>query len=310
MKHIFILFLSFVAFPALAVTSKSYVDSAVAPLQNEIPAVNTDTVLTNTGTAGEIGTKKIYDETQSFETQTDALVTAATFNAAVQNAIDNEFVCVESIPEGCLLYKLQKVAPKNNIPTTYTELGYIESSGTQWLRIPPMNFGNQDVTVNAVFEPTMMSASGYHTIFGSIGYFQAGYGLNGSAYNNGFTVAKFYSVGKKSSVTGILSTTAGNGKYFVDNVDTNTSKQFASHAYVYVFANGRGAESAAHGKLYKLDMVQNGNLIKNLVPAKRIQDGVVGMYDTIDGTFYTNIGTGTFIAGPDVNSNLYLPSGN
>lgn len=61
MKHIFILFLSFFIFPAFAVTSESYVDSVVAPLKDEIPAVNTNTVLTNTGTAGEIGQKQIYD---------------------------------------------------------------------------------------------------------------------------------------------------------------------------------------------------------------------------------------------------------
>ena len=106
MKQLLYLFLSFFIFPAYAVTSESYVDSAVAPLQNKIPAVNTNTVLTNTGAAGEIGTKKIYDDTKSFTTQTDALITAETFNAAVQNAIDTEFVCIESIPEGCLLYQI------------------------------------------------------------------------------------------------------------------------------------------------------------------------------------------------------------
>lgn len=42
-----------------------------------------------------------------------------------------------------------------------------------------------------------------------------------------------------------------------------------------------------------------------LIPCVRISDSKPGMYDTVSGTFYTNAGTGEFIAGPD--QNLLLP---
>ncbi len=80
-------------------TSKSYVDAGVAEKQDKISANNgAAQVLTNTGTAGEYGTKDIYNSTNAYATQTDALIDAVTMNTAVQNAIDSEFQCVEYNP--------------------------------------------------------------------------------------------------------------------------------------------------------------------------------------------------------------------
>lgn len=54
------------------------------------------------------------------------------------------------------------------------------------------------------------------------------------------------------------------------------------------------------GQLYSCVIKINNILVRNLIPAKRNSDSVVGMYDTVSGTFFTNAGTGTFIAGPEV----------
>ena len=77
-------------------TSKSYVDSKLGEKQDIIPANDgAARVLTNTGTAGEYGTKGIYDANGEYATQQNNLVDAATMNAGVQNAINTEFRCVE-----------------------------------------------------------------------------------------------------------------------------------------------------------------------------------------------------------------------
>lgn len=79
-------------------TSKSYVDAEIAQKQDKIAANDgSPQVLTNTGTAGEYGTKGIYDANGAYATQTQNLVDAATMNAGVQNAIDSEFQCIEWI---------------------------------------------------------------------------------------------------------------------------------------------------------------------------------------------------------------------
>ncbi len=86
-------------------TSKDYVDGKIALKQDTILANNgTAQVLTNTGTAGEYGTKNIYNSSGSYAGQSDALIDAATMNAAVQNAIDSEFECVEQDGNGNCLF--------------------------------------------------------------------------------------------------------------------------------------------------------------------------------------------------------------
>ena len=100
-KILFILFGVFAVAGAFAAgenipTSKSYVDSKLGEKQDTIPANDgAARVLTNTGTAGEYGTRGIYDANGAYATQTQNLVDAATMNAGVQNAIDSEFQCIE-----------------------------------------------------------------------------------------------------------------------------------------------------------------------------------------------------------------------
>jgi len=114
-------------------TSKSYVDSALLEKQDTIERTTGNAqALTNTGVAGEYGTKNIYDSTGSYTEQTDALVDAATMNTAVQNAIDSEFQCIEWVDndqtKDCLLMML---AGRNLFdPTTNPiEQGSILSGG-------------------------------------------------------------------------------------------------------------------------------------------------------------------------------------
>jgi len=106
-----------VAFSAFGVgenvpTSKSYIDSVLVDKQDTIERTSgNNQALTNTGTAGEYGTKGIYDSTGSYATQQDALVDAATMNAAVQNAINAEFVCISWVDDDptkdCLLMEIR-----------------------------------------------------------------------------------------------------------------------------------------------------------------------------------------------------------
>lgn len=54
-----------------------------------------------------------------------------------------------------------------------------------------------------------------------------------------------------------------------------------------------------HQKFFGCKIWDNSVLVRDLIPAKRISDNVVGMYDTISQQFFTNAGTGSFIAGPE-----------
>ena len=84
------------------------VNTALNGKQDEIPAVNANTAITYTGTAGEIGRKGIYQDTGTYNAQQDNLIDAGTFNAALKNGLDNEFVCVDRDPDSgnCWLWKI------------------------------------------------------------------------------------------------------------------------------------------------------------------------------------------------------------
>lgn len=51
----------------------------------------------------------------------------------------------------------------------------------------------------------------------------------------------------------------------------------------------------------------NGELAYNFIPCYRKADGEIGLYETVNGVFYTNSGTGEFVVGAEVNvTNIYL----
>jgi hypothetical protein len=74
-----------------------------------------------------------------------------------------------------------------------------------------------------------------------------------------------------------------------------------------IFRSMSGVNSALGSLASRFYYVEldNGITKRNFIPARRNSDGVLGMYDTVTNTFFTNSGTGEFIAGPIV----YLPTG-
>lgn len=53
-------------------------------------------------------------------------------------------------------------------------------------------------------------------------------------------------------------------------------------------------------RLYYFKIWENDGLIANLIPVKRKSDNEICLYNSITGQFFTNQGTGSFIAGPEI----------
>ncbi|MBO4582990.1 MAG: hypothetical protein J5714_02970, partial [Alphaproteobacteria bacterium] len=91
------------------------VNTKLATKQDEIPAKNANTVLTYTGVAGTVGEKGIYQDTGTYASQTDSLIDAGTFNTALKNGLDNEFVCAGYATTGeCWLWSIRNDAPNRS----------------------------------------------------------------------------------------------------------------------------------------------------------------------------------------------------
>lgn len=98
------------------------------------------------------------------------------------------------------------------------------------------------------------------------------------------------------------------GVYNGNNVTSSNSRNSdMPSANIWLFAcnlNGSPTSSTSTpcvAKLYNFSMTQeDGTPIRNFVPCYRKSDGVIGLYDTVGSTFYTNKGTGSFTKGADV----------
>lgn len=86
-----------------------------------------------------------------------------------------------------------------------------------------------------------------------------------------------------------------NGKAF------DSSGSSAYNPYLFALNNrGSAVALASNTKIYGYTVTQDGTELQNFIPCYRKSDGVIGMYDTVSRTFFTNSGTGTFIKGADV----------
>ena len=57
-------------------------------------------------------------------------------------------------------------------------------------------------------------------------------------------------------------------------------------------------------KLYRLTLYENNIIVHNYIPCYRKSDNEVGLYDIITNTFLTKSGTGSFVAGPNIEGNI------
>ncbi len=87
---------------------------------------------------------------------------------------------------------------------------------------------------------------------------------------------------------------------------STSSNSEMPNANIYLFAAfGTGALNTAnmkyYGRLYSFTMDSvEGTPIRNFIPCYRKADNVIGLYDTVERKFYTNIGTGSFTKGENM----------
>lgn len=210
-----------------------------------------------------------------------------------------------------------KVWQSGRLPAGYTEVEWIETDGASWI----------DTGVNASLYPDgiryaldvytirLLSTTSNNYYFGAYdGSSRAGMLTYQSSGEFRLIVGKVAAVSRKCSIEAI-----GNRRYIeafstsaadiatmtVDGVDSNKGANIQTanmpNANVYLgHSSGISATSSARplvGRIYSFTMAKaDGTPIREFVPAK-YRDGIVGMFDLVTNTFFTNAGTGTFTAG-------------
>lgn len=83
--------------------------------------------------------------------------------------------------------------------------------------------------------------------------------------------------------------------------------EFQNILPLYLFAiniNNTPGHGIFRGRIYSCKIYDDGGIVRDFIPCIRQDDEVVGMYDVVNGAFYSNRGTGSFSAG----GSLVLPS--
>ena len=196
---------------------------------------------------------------------------------------------------------------KNRLPAGYTELEYIESTGTQYF-----NTGfkpNNNTRVLMDFE-NMGDYSGMTTSL--CPFFGARNGSSSAVFALWIGTKTFPQYGnvaynKNGNFTVNLNTrlTYDFNKNVItigDSKITCTTATFTTNYEMCLLTiNNFGTIESrrASGKLYSCKIYNNGALVRDFVPCKNAS-GTVGLYDLVNGVFYANAGTGVFTAGAEV----------
>lgn len=182
------------------------------------------------------------------------------------------------------------------LPSGYTQLEYIQSSGTQYIDtgFKP----NQDTrcvmdienlsTAQAVFMGARASASAASFTFFSLTATtgRSDYNTKKQSMTFSSTLGR-YTVDKNKNVCIVNSVTATNA---------TSTFQLTNNLYLLAVNTANAASNYAKVKLYSCKIYDNGTLVRDFIPCKNAS-ATVGLWDDVNSVFYTNAGTGTFTAG-------------
>lgn len=205
-------------------------------------------------------------------------------------------------------------------PNEYEILDYIESDGNQYIdtgvtatttRNAVLVFSPNDVMPNgsadvlAAYDGTnkIYFAHLYHSSIGFSNTYnnsQVFYAPTPAVVGHNYVVSTYLDGAGVVMPQPVMSVSdAGTGKS--DIVNTTRASATLSQTLYLFGRNNRGTfDYGFKGKMYNAmlgDGTVLGNLL-NLVPARRLADGAIGMVDKPTGQFYENRGLGAFIAGP------------
>lgn len=198
--------------------------------------------------------------------------------------------------------------PTPEVPTGYTQLKYLESSGTQIINTdfaptletkmqlqafilegngsyypmagcnnPPLNVGS-------------LSSVGSNAAFNSFGNVTDKQITNPAAWCDSAPIFTINKTEAKIEIDSVITKTV--------SLNATTMSGNASTRIALFGRNNAGVnERLSKTRMYRAKIWDNGTLVRDFVPALRNADDVIGMYDIVNNVFYTNAGTGVFTGG-------------
>lgn len=198
-------------------------------------------------------------------------------------------------------------------PAEYQEVLYLQSTGTQFIMTGLTNCKSYRHRVVVKAQPTTADGVLYGEVSQPYNTLLLGDGSNlnyTSRYNGGspggsptMNLGDTFTLERLCGEDGIVivrndgenAVTYDCSAFGFDNVR-------AREPFIFSRNNGGSADSKMKAKLYWLNVydIDHTTPLREFVPCYRKADSVAGLYDLVNGVFYTNAGSGTFVVGGDV----------
>lgn len=173
------------------------------------------------------------------------------------------------------------------LPSGYTELEYIQSSGTQYIDTGLVCSQSDNYKIELDCD---LTSSAYYA--GANGYLQYQASIAGGARSN-LTITYANKV-ETITVNGAVKKTDDWSNFSDTNVKIGILRLGAAN-------NGWYSSNIQSGKIYSGSIKKSAEIVRRFLPCKN-PSGAVGLYDTVNGAFYGNSGTGVFTAGAEISA--------
>ena len=190
----------------------------------------------------------------------------------------------------------------SRLPDGFVELEYIESTGTQYIDT------NYSPTINTGIEIKFNVTSGNGSPFGC-------YGENN---DNRYWIRTLNRIHYMSKYGGEISYNFSTNTDYIFFMNYMNNRQYKINndsniqlnspvagrmktLFLFAFHSASGIGDFMNGKIYYTKLTENNVLVHDYIPGYRESDHKVGLFDLVEGEFYTNKATtGNDFRGPEV----------
>lgn len=181
----------------------------------------------------------------------------------------------------------------------YTELEYIQSSGSQWTN-PNLMRITSSTRIEMTYQLNSLAANQVILGFYGTGWNCLASGADG--VSNRFGISNWGAnlfrlnniINQKVTLKLTGNTVEYNGTLY--NCDTYGTVKDDTNTHEVMLLTSQQNTAKASCKVYSFKIYEGETLIRDLIPAKT-PDNIVCFYDKVTGSLYKNRGSGNFIAG-------------
>lgn len=188
----------------------------------------------------------------------------------------------------------------------YTQLEYLESTGTQYIDTGYKPTNNTKLEIK--FDNTASNGLTYPSPFGATGNGEdntSNLFSMGTVTSTNYARTQYFAYDTTNQQTtegtryGLFEVTLDKTGATLNgtHIDLPTPSNFQTVFNAYIFASNRNGVLGNNfaGKIYYCKLYENGTLIRDYIPVIKNTTGEAGLLDKVNGVFYGNSGTGTFL---------------